>query len=450
MVNISSATNLNPSSYQPPIPEAQDLQDVTDLGATTTNGITISPSGNDVALTLNGSGTGDALNIDHSGSGVSLNIENGGSGDFFRVDTSKFVIKNDGKQGNGTGSPAVQSHISDGVSLGGTFTSALTTTKHLISESEGIAASTIISTGNTNTNRGVFYLQRSRGTTTTPTALQADDYVGDFLFGGHDGTNIQNAAGLFAFVDGSVSSGRVPMRLSFVTGASLATRAERLTVKNDGKIGVNTILPNAQLEITSSGSNVPLVLRKTAETGVRERLFTATVSDDANASFFINNGTIGNGSFAPVFGGYTQSTTLWPLGFGGYVNSTADASDSSTYGLLDFACFRTTNASDPLNGTLSDIVNRKILTVRTLSTIHMTILANGNTGYGVTPDTRLDVNGAITQRELSTDPSDPDEGSFVTWMSDGTGTGDDGDIIMKITAGGVTKTVTIVDFSTLT
>ena len=49
--------------------------------------------------------------------------------------------------------------------------------------------------------------------------------------------------------------------------------------------------------------------------------------------------------------------------------------------------------------------------------------------------------------ELSADPADPAEGQSVTWQSDGTASGDDGDIMMKITAGGVTKTVTLVDFS---
>jgi len=72
----------------------------------------------------------------------------------------------------------------------------------------------------------------------------------------------------------------------------------------------------------------------------------------------------------------------------------------------------------------------------------------GNTGFGtVSPATRVDVNGAITYREKSVDPADPAEGRCVTWMSDGTGSGDDGDIMMKITAGGSTKTVTLVDFS---
>lgn len=55
--------------------------------------------------------------------------------------------------------------------------------------------------------------------------------------------------------------------------------------------------------------------------------------------------------------------------------------------------------------------------------------------------------GALAGKELSADPSDPAEGEFVVWMSDGTGSGDDGDIMLKITAGAVTKTVTLVDFS---
>lgn len=50
-------------------------------------------------------------------------------------------------------------------------------------------------------------------------------------------------------------------------------------------------------------------------------------------------------------------------------------------------------------------------------------------------------------RERSTDPGDPLEGQSSLWQSDGTASGDDGDVMMKITAGGVTKTVTLVDFS---
>jgi hypothetical protein len=57
------------------------------------------------------------------------------------------------------------------------------------------------------------------------------------------------------------------------------------------------------------------------------------------------------------------------------------------------------------------------------------------------------IDGALIQSELSADPPDPPEGQSVVWQSDGTGSGGDGDIMVKITAGGVTKTATLIDFS---
>ena len=78
----------------------------------------------------------------------------------------------------------------------------------------------------------------------------------------------------------------------------------------------------------------------------------------------------------------------------------------------------------------------------------MVINQDGTVGIGTqSPASELHINGALTLTEKSSDPSNPSEGQSVLWMSDGTGTGDDGDILMKITAGGVTKTVTLVDFS---
>ena len=50
-------------------------------------------------------------------------------------------------------------------------------------------------------------------------------------------------------------------------------------------------------------------------------------------------------------------------------------------------------------------------------------------------------------RERSSDPPDPPEGETVIWMSDGTGTGDDGDVIIKGKAGGTVKYATLFDHS---
>lgn len=62
----------------------------------------------------------------------------------------------------------------------------------------------------------------------------------------------------------------------------------------------------------------------------------------------------------------------------------------------------------------------------------------GNVGIGTaTPDTRLEIDGALTINELSADPTDPAEGKAVFWKSDGTDTGDDGDLLYKEQSAGV-------------
>ncbi len=61
----------------------------------------------------------------------------------------------------------------------------------------------------------------------------------------------------------------------------------------------------------------------------------------------------------------------------------------------------------------------------------------------------LDLLEGLPLVERSTDPEDPEEGESVIWQSDGTGSGDDGDIMIKITAGGTTATGTLMDYSGL-
>ncbi len=56
----------------------------------------------------------------------------------------------------------------------------------------------------------------------------------------------------------------------------------------------------------------------------------------------------------------------------------------------------------------------------------------------------------LTLEAQSADPDDPADGAAVLWLSDGTGAGDDGDLMVKITdSNGTTKTATLADFSAL-
>ena len=49
--------------------------------------------------------------------------------------------------------------------------------------------------------------------------------------------------------------------------------------------------------------------------------------------------------------------------------------------------------------------------------------------------------------ERSADPTEPAEGYYVIWMSDGTGKGDDGDVMIASQAGGTTNYATLFDHS---
>lgn len=54
---------------------------------------------------------------------------------------------------------------------------------------------------------------------------------------------------------------------------------------------------------------------------------------------------------------------------------------------------------------------------------------------------------SLTLLKQSADPSDPAVGQSVVWMSDGTGAGDPGDIMVKVNSASTVNTFTLVDFA---
>ncbi|MGI9158658.1 MAG: hypothetical protein ACR2K1_02780, partial [Saprospiraceae bacterium] len=101
-------------------------------------------------------------------------------------------------------------------------------------------------------NAAAFQFHRGRGSLASPAAVITDDRLGAFLFGGHDGTSIQNGAFFGALCDGTPTAGSVPTRFSIAVGTSGGNRPERLTIKSSGNVGIGTTTPNGNFEVAQA------------------------------------------------------------------------------------------------------------------------------------------------------------------------------------------------------
>jgi hypothetical protein len=170
---------------------------------------------------------------------------------------------------------------------------------------------------------------------------------------------------------------------TFLATPSSANLAAAVT----DKIGSGSLVFGTSPTLTTPNIGVAsgdkLTLTRTSTPSTREEIFRATVSDATTDFFGIGSGTLIDGRFAPCFFGMMNTFNgLWSMGFQGFVSSANDASDSSNSGVIDFAALRSSSTTDPINGTLSDVVNRRLFTWRTATTTHMTMSAAGNVGIG--------------------------------------------------------------------
>ncbi|CAN5179901.1 hypothetical protein BH20BAC1_BH20BAC1_06640 [soil metagenome] len=120
--------------------------------------------------------------------------------------------------------------------------------------------------------RPVFFGRRARGTLSSPSAVQTNDYLSSFLVSGYDGSSFQNPASIDFYADGTPTSGHVPTRLSLVTGTNSSDRQERLKVLyngdfdfNDGQmfldqsnkyVGIGVSTPSVKLHVETTGTAI--------------------------------------------------------------------------------------------------------------------------------------------------------------------------------------------------
>jgi hypothetical protein len=132
--------------------------------------------------------------------------------------------------------------------------------------------------------------------------------------------------------------------------------------------------------------NNQVIIDVPSSASTRESLMKFSVSDAGNDAFYIGNGTIIDGRFSSVLASYIDSNnTSYAQAFWGLTNAANDASDSSSFGLTHIAGMRSSSPTDPANGTLTSVINRKIFTVGGAGTsIYLTVAASGNVGIGTT------------------------------------------------------------------
>jgi hypothetical protein len=110
---------------------------------------------------------------------------------------------------------------------------------------------------------GYLVFGKSRGTAVNSvTAVSSGDFIGGVWFQGADGTNLVLGAQILAQVDGTVTTGSMPGRLTFSTTASgSASPTERLRIDSSGAVYVGTsnsnpIGANIAGTVISAGGNL--------------------------------------------------------------------------------------------------------------------------------------------------------------------------------------------------
>ncbi|MFZ1452794.1 MAG: hypothetical protein WAT20_08825 [Ferruginibacter sp.] len=148
--------------------------------------------------------------------------------------------------------------------------------------------------------------QHARGTLATPVTVNNGDYLSAISTMNYDGSNYIISAGLDFYADGAIATGILPTRLQFATRNTAGAYNYRMTIKNDGKVGIGITAPlsrthihNGNFLVTGDGTSPAI-----EPTGAGTRMFfsplkyafragyvNSTQWDDAN----IGQGSIGLG-----------------------------------------------------------------------------------------------------------------------------------------------------------
>ena len=159
-----------------------------------------------------------------------------GTGNVLQQSSSLFWDATNSRLGIGTSTPT------NTITIGQAVASALQSSAAGIFTSNESASNVFVQVAASNdpVQRPVFAGTRSRGTLLIPTAVQSGDAITTFLSQAFDGTAGQASAGLSFDAESNASSGNAPQLISFITGASGATRTTKMQVRSNGNVLIGT------------------------------------------------------------------------------------------------------------------------------------------------------------------------------------------------------------------
>ena len=248
------------------------------VGATTANtGAFTSLTATSGVISANSSS--DALRITQVGAGNAILVE-----DSANPDSTPFAVTNAGNVLVGTTAAR---------SVGNSFQTA--TNAQIFNEltsSDLVGFTSVLNRNDTNGVRVV--LGKSRGTTTgSSTVLVSGDTIGQIMFAGADGTNLDSvAAQILVAVDGTPGTNDMPGRLVFSTTADgAASSTERVRIASTGAIGLSGANYGTSGQVLTSGGSSATPTWTTVS-GSGDVVGPASATDNAFARFDTTTGKL--------------------------------------------------------------------------------------------------------------------------------------------------------------
>ena len=173
------------------------------------------------------------------------------------------------------------------------------------------------------TGSSIIRFGKTRGTGTGTdqiTAVVSGDHLGQITFNAADGTDVNNTVALIrATVNGTVAGNQIPTDLVFETSASSGgSRVERIRIKSDGKVGINTNNPTSKFTVAGTSGTTQIEIKRlnsnatgtvgalnfTAMDGHSVANISATADGDNEGAHLVFRTTSAAGELSP-FGGST-------------------------------------------------------------------------------------------------------------------------------------------------